>query len=94
MSGPIRDRIYKYICTYAKEFEKDEKMKKQFLVSLEGKSVAEAKKMCKEQGLDAQVLDHGVATILLAIPKTVIMWKTKNGKMINSAMAGDGAEVE
>ena len=69
-------------------------IKQSFLNSLEGLPVDVAEEMCKAAGYDTRTMEHGVASILLAFPDTVMLWLGKDDKTVETASAGDGLELD
>lgn len=68
-------------------------MKKTFLDSLAGKSVADAQKAVFLEGHEMMTVEHGAAIALVVMPNTVILWENEDGTLVAKATAGDDREV-
>lgn len=67
-------------------------MKRTFLDSLVGMSVADAQKAVFLAGHEMMTVEHGAAIALVVMPNTVILWENKDGNAIEKASPGDSKE--
>jgi hypothetical protein len=68
-------------------------IKQSFLNSLKGLPSDVAEEMCKAAGFRTRTIPNGMASILLAFPNTIMLWLATGDKMVETAQAGDGWEL-
>lgn len=69
-------------------------IKQSFLDSIKGLELVTAEKLCELHGYKTRVMEHGVASIMLAFPDTVELWLDETNTKVATASAGDGLELE
>ena len=69
-------------------------IKQSFLDSLQGLPLDVAEEMCQAAGYKTNTIPHGMASILLAFPNTVILWLADGDEKVSTASAGDGLELD
>jgi hypothetical protein len=69
-------------------------IKQSLLDALKGAPLNLAETRCKAAGYEVHTIPHGMASIMLAFPNTIVLWLDAGNKTVAVASAGDPVEVD